>query len=556
MPAPPREESRRLRLFAAAAVAAATFAVMVPSSCVRWPVSEDALEYAAIAHSWVEGRGFVNPVMLSFVLDDATPPLPGFATRAPVLPALLAIPIALGASFHGLGILHQVCAALVVAAMVLAARRSMSLAAAVACAVTFAWSTGWLVVSQALVTEVYAVGALLLVMATARGVPRSLGGALLGACVGVLAWLTRPNLGLLVPVVWLACASELGLRAALRSRPLWLYGIAAAGLYEAIVLAHQAATGLAPYQQYRVLLTSVTFRDFAAYETLSSGAFDFVRSHGAAVRAAWLEQLRGLGAVLFTPGFYPPVGWLAIPAVAWALRSRDPNGLERRVVAVAGIVLLLPLLLLYGPSEPRRYSIVAIAALWIAELGWLDALRRALRERLRDRAERGGSALLSPAALLLVAAVFVAATGLPRVAAVHATFWREYRKQGVLTFLNEFDETARRFCPLVEPGAVVAAGPSPWSFFYWCGNPTMWTPNDLTSLASLDRFLAEHAPEYIVAHRSLARRLLRASPRLEQVGRHEAWTLHRVKRPFRSPRRWQPPPPLPLLGARTPGHAP
>ena len=47
------------------------------------------------------------------------------------------------------------------------------------------------------------------------------------------------------------------------------------------------------------------------------------------------------------------------------------------------------------------------------------------------------------------------------------------------------------------PGAVVAAGPSPWAFHFWCGNPSMWTPNDLTSLESLDRFLAEHRPDYV-----------------------------------------------------------
>ena len=108
----------------------------------------DAPPDAGIAHAWVAGRGFVNPVMLSFTLEGATPPLPGFATRAPLLPVLLAIPISLGASLHTLGIVHQAWAALVVGALFLVAARSMSLAAAAACAVTFAWSTGWLVVSR------------------------------------------------------------------------------------------------------------------------------------------------------------------------------------------------------------------------------------------------------------------------------------------------------------------------------------------------------------------------------------------------------------------------
>jgi len=297
-------ESRRLRLCAAAAVALATFAVLVPANWVRWPISEDAIEYAAIARNWVAGRGFVNPVMLSFSLDDATPPVPGLATRAPVVSLLLSIPIALGASLRGLGIVHQAWAALVVAGLVLAARRSMSLPAAVAYAVTFAWSTGWMAVTQPLVTEVSAVGAFLLVLVTARCAARSAPGALLCAALVWLAWLTRPPLGLLVPVVWLAHALEVGPRAALRSRPLWLYVGAAAGLYAGVELGHRALTGYAPYAQYDVMLTSLDIPDVARYETLGGGALEFVRTHGPEVRHALAANLQSLVRVLFTAEFY------------------------------------------------------------------------------------------------------------------------------------------------------------------------------------------------------------------------------------------------------------
>ncbi len=548
---PPRGEgeSRRRRLLAAGAVAIATFAVLVPASWVRWPVSEDAVEYAAIAHSWVEGRGFVNPVMMSFVLDDATPPLPGFATRAPVLPLLLAIPISLGASLRTLGIVHQAWAALIVAGMVLVARRSQSLAAAIACAVSFAWSTGWLVVSQALVTEVSAVGALLLVLATARRAARSPAGALLCAGIAVLAWLTRPNLALLVPVVWLANAFELGLREALRSRPLWLYVVASAALYGIIDFAHRTLTGFAPYAEYGYLLRSLSFRDFAGYETLSSGALEFVRTHGPGVRSALGEHLGILARVLFTPEFYPPVGWLALPALAHAFRSRDPAGFERRLSSLAGIALLVPLVLLYGPSDPRRYSIFSVAALWIAEVGFLDAVRRFALERLRRRGRPAWTLLLSPSALLALAALFVGSSSLPRIAAANAPFWREFREHGVVTRLNQWDELARGFCPFLERGAVVAAGPSPWAFHYWCGNPSMWTPNDLGSVESLHRFLAEHRPEYVLANRDQAARLMRHSTELRQLAARGQWVLYRVREPLRPSSRWNAPPPLHRLGS-------
>jgi hypothetical protein len=516
---------------------------MSPVNWVRWPISEDALEYAGIAQYFVEGRGFVNPVMLSFTLDDAVPPLPGFATRAPVLPLLLAIPISLGASLHALGILHQAWAALIVGALVLVARRSMSLAAAVACAATFAWSTGWLVVSQVLVTEVSAVGALLLVIVTARGASRSLPGALVAAGVAVLAWLTRPNLGLVVPAVWLAGASTLGPRAALRSRPLWLYALASAAAYAGIVVAHRAATGVAPYAQYDVLTRSLSFHDFAAYETLAPGTLEFVRGHWAGVRSAWAEQLRGLATVLFTPGFFPPVGWLAVPALAHALRSPRPGAFEQRVAALAGVVLLLPLLVLYAPSDPRRYPIPSVVALWIAELGLLDDLRRVLGERMRGRGWPWAT-LLSPTALLALALAWVAAGSLPRIVGDHAAILRQHRMQGSLPSVNPWDPVARDFCPLVFPGAVVAAGPSPWAFYFWCGNPSMWTPNDLTSLESLDRFLAEHRPDYVVASQAQSRSLLRHSPRLRLVARRRGWILYRVDAaPGERDRR---PAPLPL----------
>lgn len=552
MPGPPRQESRRLRLCAAAAVALATFAVLVPANWVRWPISEDAIEYAAIARNWVAGRGFVNPVMLSFSLDDATPPVPGLATRAPVVSLLLSIPIALGASLRGLGIVHQAWAALVVAGLVLAARRSMSLPAAVACAVTFAWSTGWLAVTQPLVTEVSAVGAFLLVLVTARRAARSLPEALLCAALVWLAWLTRPPLGLLVPVVWLAHALEVGPRAALRSRPLWLYVGAAAGLYACVELGHRALTGYAPYAQYDVMLTSLDLPDVARYETLGGGAFEFVRTHGPEVRNALAANLRSLVRVLFTAEFYPPVGWLALPALAHALRRRDAAAFELRISALAGFVLLLPVLLVYGPGDPRRYSLSAVVALWIAQVGSLDALRAGLADRLRRGRRPAWARLASPAVLLAAAALFVAAWSLPRIVAVHAGFWRVYRERGFIARLSQWDGVARSLCPLFDRDAVVAAGPSPWGIHFWCGNPTLWTPNDLGSVASLHRFLTEHRPEYLLASRAEAARLMDRSPRLEHVAVRRDWVLYRVKEPFRPERRWAAPPPLHQLGGGAP----
>ena len=56
----------------------------------------DAIEHLAIANAWVRGSGFVDPIQYNFYLAD-TAPLPAMAHRAPVVPALLTIPLLLGA---------------------------------------------------------------------------------------------------------------------------------------------------------------------------------------------------------------------------------------------------------------------------------------------------------------------------------------------------------------------------------------------------------------------------------------------------------------------------
>ncbi|MEN8183610.1 MAG: hypothetical protein ABFS46_13865 [Myxococcota bacterium] len=506
----------------------AAFIVLLPGALIRPLISEDAVEYLAIAHNWVEGHGFVNPIMLAFVLEGATPPLPAIATRGPVLPILLSLPLSLGASLQTLGLLHIALAASVVAGLFLVARRLMSSSTALGCALAFGWSLEWWRISQAIVTEAVAVGAVLLAIATVAQVGRSVPRAIGCAAIPILGWLTRPNLVLLGVVVAGAVAWDLGRRRALGSWPLRAYLTTFAGAYLIISLGHQIATGFSPYAQYSVLTWSFSVADLQQYHASSGRWIDFLWEHRSEVWISIGRNLRGLGGVLLGSSSYNLVGWLALPALVRALRS---GNLELRTCALAALVLLLPILLMYGPNDPGRYAVTGVVALWLVAASWIETVAGAAsRTKPARRLSARFPWVPRPQMLAGVSMLILASLNLPRMAELTLPLYERSREQGQIHLLGPWDAAARFFCSAIEPGAVVAAGPSPWAIHYWCGNPTMWTPNDLRSERELRRFHREHRPLYIILEQERAVVLGDRARWLERVAHYQRWVLYRARR--------------------------
>src|SRR5262249_44780836 len=236
----PRESSldrtRRGPWLAALAVFAGTLVLALPRVLSRWGLLPDAVAYLGIAWSWVRGSGFVDPVLDSYYLPQSAPPVPALAMRAPLLPLLLAGPLALGASPHAVLVGHALFAAAVGASGLWLARR-LAPAAGLAFGIGFAWCFAWIVAVENLLTEAVSLAMLFALLALA---PAALRSKRAGAALGVLffvAWLTRPNLALAAPSFVCAALLALGPGPALRSAPLWIALVGFAVLQQGFSLA-------------------------------------------------------------------------------------------------------------------------------------------------------------------------------------------------------------------------------------------------------------------------------------------------------------------------------
>ena len=63
-------------------VAAGTLVLALPGVLTEVALTADALGYVATAHDWLEGKGFVDPIVYSYYLPGLRPPAP--ASTAPV----------------------------------------------------------------------------------------------------------------------------------------------------------------------------------------------------------------------------------------------------------------------------------------------------------------------------------------------------------------------------------------------------------------------------------------------------------------------------------------
>ena len=535
--------ARALALAAAAAVAALAALRAVPPVLAGWPLSPDAVEHLAIANSLVHGAGFVDPVQWSYYLSE-DPPLPAFAMRAPVVPLLLAAPLGLGATLAQVLLAHALWASLVAGACVLVARRFMGLPAAAGAALGIAGSSAWAEVASHPWTEATSLAALVLVLATARGALRSVPGALVCAACTLVAWGTRPNLGLLAPAVVLGAAWQLGPRAALRSRPLWAYAFGFALLHRLVVVAVRAWTGLAPYEGYGFLLEVLRIPDAWLYRTHYAGPAAFAAAHAGELASRALANARGLGVALFLDPRLQWAGWLLLPALAVAAREREraevAEGLEARVCLVLAAGLALAVVANFAVFDTRRFPLPIACASWLAGAWALDRVAR----RRAGRATGRRAALWRATPLAAAVLLFAGGSGAPLAAELRAMASRAPGPAGER--YDSWDAAARAWCPLLEPDALVAA-PSPWSVVLWCGNAALRLPSDLASRAWLERFVAEKRPRYLAASGPRFEALFESSERLARRATEGRSFLYEVV-DAESPGAWRAPPPLVCAG--------
>ncbi|MBW2397394.1 MAG: hypothetical protein JRG95_24365, partial [Deltaproteobacteria bacterium] len=246
-------------------------ALALPTALAVVTLPNDAIGYIATARNWVMGRGFVDPVVYSYYLPGASPPIPAMAVRPPIVSILFALPLHLGAGLVGLGVLHALWSASIGASILLVGRRFMSLPAATAAAIGVAWSPNWWRSSTQLLTETTSVGALLLLLALTPRALRSPLGAVGLACATLIGWLVRPNLAGFAVVVVGAAIWSWGGRSALRSRPLWTYLLTFALLHQMTAMLFNAIHGFAPYAHYGVMAETLTMVDVRSYQAEYSG---------------------------------------------------------------------------------------------------------------------------------------------------------------------------------------------------------------------------------------------------------------------------------------------
>ena len=549
-------------LAGAAGVALGSFLLALPRVLSAWNVSPDTIEFIGIANNWVHGRGWLDPVLYSTFLPGALPPVHGMVVRPPGISLLMAPAIALGASLPQLQLVQSAAAALVAGLSVIVARRSVSLASAIAFGIALSWSPSWIAYSSQVLSEPLAIGALLLLVAAIPGAAcRPARAARLGL-LAVLAWLTRPNLALVLVgfamPIWLVGDRRVrsGRNVAIA---VVVFAMAVAAIHWYVI----EATGFAPFAHYGLLLQSTHPLESAAFERSWPGFLAYVMENADRVWAT----LAAAHSELFSIWFLQPsqlfVGWLVLPACVYAFRRR-PARMASQAVALSGLGLLLVVLAFYGGPDPERLGLPAAACFWLLAIEMLDALAKRWRERLPRSpvgatGKGGGRATRSLVAGLpvyVVLAAFGASLGMTDWIAQSRSELASYREEGSLPPGGMYPKIPASVCQLVDKDAVVAAS-HPWNFYLWCGNAAMWLPPDLTTPAVLQRYLDEKKPGYIISNPSRdspfeVRRpklepLLVQSERLAKVARRSGLSIYRVRGAV-APDGWDAPPPIPEAG--------
>jgi len=515
-------------LFAAAWLA--TLALALPKVLATPTLLPDAIEYLGIAWSWASGAGFVDPVLYSYFLPDTAPPVPALVMRAPVVPALLAAPFALGASLHDVLVLHAIAAAACGAAGVFVARRLGGLPAAAAFAIGFCLSYPWIFATQMPLTEAASVGALL---ALAALLPRALASVPAAIGFGALvafAWLVRPNLALAAPALVGTALLVQGPRVALRSVPMWSALAVFVALQQGISLWLREATGFPPYEHYKVLLETTAAGGAAFFEKQWIGWRAWVAQNPDTVLGLLRANAAMTARLLFVLPDFHFVGWLVPPALVHVWLRRDDARPLRIGLALLGLGLLAVHLASWGAIDPRRLLIPAALCFWLLAASWLAHLARA----------SGDVRVAAFAPALAVVFAWLLSPSAAGTARLARQAWASPRAGGVHGVLER--SFAPAFCAHMDRDAIVVS-PEPWEVYLACGNAGWWIARDLDDDAVLARYLDATTPGYLIAPLAGSRRF-DASPRLERVAAHEGFVLYALRDAPAKSRPWRAPPPL------------
>ena len=537
----------------ALSIAAIVATVTLPAAMRGGALTPDATEHLSIAHNWVQGAGFVDPVQWYYLLEQP-PPIPGTAARAPIVPILASLPLGMGATLTTVIVLHAAWAGVVAGLVFWVGCRFMRRRAAAAAALILCVSPSWLMLSSTPLAEVTATAAYVFILASAGGVMKSRSAALLCAALTLLAYLTRPQLAAMALAIVVAVGVEIGPRRALRCIPLWTYCLALLAGVFAVGAAVEASTGLALYAGYghqSQVLSLDKSQAVWSYGHAYEGSLHFIWSHASEIAEITGERVTQLAAALFTQPYFNYVGWLGVPAVLFGLfRPRD-GALEHRINAFAILGFATLLILTYSAFHAPRYPLLVAVPAGLGGLAWLDTWIRGIENR---RSDRGGwtTSLAGYAPLIAVALLFVVvpwwhiAGSLPRA-------WGTYNQDRAASApLAPADPDLLVFCQEMHPNAIVASM-NPWGVLTTCGNAGLRLPVDLHDPAQpelLDRFLAERAPEYILVGPGYPPGWVKKflSRGMHLVSERAGSRLLAATNPRPESRPWRAPPPLRCAG--------
>lgn len=457
-------------------------------------VGPDAIEHVAIANAFATGHGFVNPVQWYYTLPGP-PPIAAAASRAPLMPFLLAVPFWLGANLQQAMYAHIFFSTLIVVGMFWLGSRFMRPLFAAAAALALGLTGTWQLSAATPHTEATAVGAFLLVVATAPGAGRSAKGAILCGLVTVLAWLARPNLAPLGLAVVVALAVDLLPPRRARWWPMALYVVVWVGATSLVSSVSAALTGHVPYEAY-----GHTFEHFPANRALQLnleyvGTVPFVLEHWQRIVAAMASNASALGEVLFLRPTFFFAGWALLYGAISIGRAPVRASVEERVLLLAALGFCVIIILTYPVMDVQRYPLFPAVAGLLIGFAALDRALRAMEPRwalLRSPQ----TARVAYAALLLVC-----------LATVVPLWTVPPLKDGAS------EVPGHGLCELLEPGHLVMTD-EPWTIHWQCGNPSVRVPANLKNLEIRSDALARFRPAYFVPFRKAWRKWALRQPDL------------------------------------------
>ncbi len=505
----------------------------MPVALARWRFEADALGYIVSAQNWLEGRGWIEPVLYSYFIDGETPPISSFAIRPPVLSVLLAGPIALGAELTTLSVLHVIWASLIGTYALLVAKRLVSLSGAWAFALATAGSAAWVGMSDVIMTEATSVGVALLFLAHVNRGLASARGALGLSFLLLIGYFTRPNLGILLPAACLAFALEHGIKATLRSKPIWILGLSFFALKAGVTWTIEHFSGAVLFENYGIMGQWVTGDPIALFNCKYAGLLAFVRENNEQVFGAILDNCIAWRDAFFFDFLYMRAGWLAVPALYFGLVRPKFCGLTERTAAFAALGFTGVAVMTYGGFDVSRYPLQGFV--------FLQLLNVLLLVRLVERLRWSQSI-----PLVIVATVWL--VDLVPVARTHTwDNWVSYLNNGTIEIRSKRDLKALELGALIDRNAILAS-PNPWRFYFWWGIAGHSIPEDLENTENLHLYLDKYNPGYLFTRGNPPIELLAGSDRLKPILIKKRQGLFEVLNPSEKSRPWIAPAPMFMLG--------